>query len=189
MKHPESTLESERLHLRAPTASDVPQLARYMKRNREHFAESGPRNDAAFTEEFWSKKVVELARAETQDISVHRLLFRKGEANGDIVGRCAVTAIHRGPMQAAYLGYNLDEHSIGKGLMEEALRSVIPYMFGPRNLHRIMANYMPSNTPSAALLKRLGFVEEGLAKDYLRINGRWRDHVLTSLTNDDWSFE
>ena len=47
-------------------------------------------------------------------------------------------------------------------------------MFGPQNLHRIMANYMPSNARSGSLLRRLGFREEGLAKDYLRINGRWR---------------
>jgi len=27
---------------------------------------------------------------------------------------------------------------------------------------------------------------ECLAKDYLRINGVWRDHVLNSLTNEKW---
>ena len=50
-----------------------------------------------------------------------------------------------------------------------------------------MANYMPDNLRSAALLKRLGFEVEGLAKNYLYINGQWRDHVLTSLTNADWN--
>jgi ribosomal-protein-alanine N-acetyltransferase len=49
-----------------------------------------------------------------------------------------------------------------------------------------MANYMPHNTRSAAVLKRLGFVIEGQASDYVRINGQWRDHVLTSLVNRAW---
>jgi ribosomal-protein-alanine N-acetyltransferase len=49
-----------------------------------------------------------------------------------------------------------------------------------------MANHLLDNPRSAKLLQRLGFVREGLAKDYLRIDGEWRDHVLNSLTNPQW---
>lgn len=48
-----------------------------------------------------------------------------------------------------------------------------------------MANYLPQNQRSAALLKRLGFSVEGYARDYLKINGEWQDHILTSLVNSD----
>ncbi|TND51068.1 30S ribosomal protein S5 alanine N-acetyltransferase, partial [Aeromonas dhakensis] len=34
-----------------------------------------------------------------------------------------------------------------------------------------------------ALLERLGFEREGYAKEYLMINGRWEDHILTSRLN------
>ena len=40
---------------------------------------------------------------------------------------------------------------------------------------------VPNNVASKRLLERLGFDEEGYAKDYLRINGRWEDHILFSL--------
>jgi ribosomal-protein-alanine N-acetyltransferase len=50
-------------------------------------------------------------------------------------------------------------------------------------LHRIMANHRPENVRSARLLERLGFVREGVAKDFLFIDGAWCDHVLTSLTH------
>lgn len=70
--------------------------------------------------------------------------------------------------------------------MTEALELLIPYAFGPLNLHRIMANYMPRNRRSARLLKRLGFRIEGRAPDYLQIAGRWEDHILTSLVNQKW---
>ena len=46
-----------------------------------------------------------------------------------------------------------------------------------------MANYMPSNKRSGQLLDRLGFQKEGVAKSYLKIAGKWEDHVLTSLVN------
>ncbi|KTA85439.1 hypothetical protein [Aeromonas salmonicida] len=36
---------------------------------------------------------------------------------------------------------------------------------------------------SAALLEHLGFEREGYARDYLMINGRWEDHILTALLN------
>jgi len=64
--------------------------------------------------------------------------------------------------------------------MFEMLNAAIPYVFKKYQLHRIMANYIPSNIRSAQLLKRLGFEQEGLAKSYLKIAGEWQDHVLTS---------
>lgn len=92
----------------------------------------------------------------------------------------------RGPFQAAYLGYALAESEQGKGLMFEALTHLIRFASTELNLHRIMANFMPDNQRSGALLDRLGFAVEGRADEYLRIDGRWRAHVLTSLTNRAW---
>ena len=31
------------------------------------------------------------------------------------------------------------------------------------------------------------FEKEGYEKDYLLIDGQWRDHVLTALTTPDWT--
>jgi ribosomal-protein-alanine N-acetyltransferase len=68
----------------------------------------------------------------------------------------------------------------------ESIASVVEYAFSELKLHRIMANYMPSNHRSAAVLRRCGFSVEGLARDYLRIHGEWHDHVLTSRINPQW---
>ena len=67
--------------------------------------------------------------------------------------------------------------------MAQALRATNAFVFDSMRLHRIMANYRPENERSARLLERLGFVREGLAKDYLFIDGAWRDHILTALVN------
>lgn len=81
------------------------------------------------------------------------------------------------------MGYSLAEQAQGKGIMTEACRAGIDYIFQQVGLHRIMANYMPGNARSAAVLERLGFTIEGTAKSYLYLAGAWQDHVLTSLTN------
>jgi ribosomal-protein-alanine N-acetyltransferase len=63
------------------------------------------------------------------------------------------------------------------------VNAVVGFAFETLRLHRVMANYQPINERSGKLLRRLGFVTEGYARDYLFINGAWRDHVLTALTS------
>jgi ribosomal-protein-alanine N-acetyltransferase len=103
--------------------------------------------------------------------------------DGPILGTCNYTNIVRGAFHACHLGYQIGREHEGQGLMAEALRAANQFMFDVLRLHRIMANFRPENDRSRRLLQRLGFVEEGLARAYLFIDGAWRDHVLTSLTN------
>ncbi len=71
--------------------------------------------------------------------------------------------------------------------LREALRAALQWVFGQGKLHRVMANYMPSNERSAAVLHALGFRIEGFAPNYLFLDGAWRDHVLTALHVDEFS--
>ena len=70
--------------------------------------------------------------------------------------------------------------------MSESVAAVIRYAFDEMGLHRVKAAYLPSNERSGRLLRRLGFVVEGYARDYLLIQGRWQDQLLVSLVNPDW---
>lgn len=97
-----------------------------------------------------------------------------------MIGMCNLSQIFYGFFQACYLGYKIDKKYEGKGLMLEAVEGVVRFAFETLRLHRIMANYMPSNARSAKLLKKLGFEIEGRAKKYLLINNVWEDHILTS---------
>ncbi len=98
----------------------------------------------------------------------------------EVIAMCDFTNIVRGAFQACHLGCSVAAKYQGKGLMAEIVGPAIMYMFEEVGLHRIMANYIPSNTRSEKLLARLGFEKEGLAKSYLKIAGCWQDHVLTS---------
>ena len=105
------------------------------------------------------------------------------DPSGPFIGAATLSQIYRGPFSACYLGYHLDFGFVGQGLMQEALSAVVRHAFESLRLHRIMANYVPTNRRSASVLSRLGFVIEGYAREYVFIDGAWRDHVLTSLTN------
>ena len=185
-KIPEPMLVGERVILRLAKPKDAPEIAAYMVRNRAfHKATDPARPEEHFTELFW-RKVARVARREFQlDSSVRMIMLSKAEPTR-VIGVVNFNQIVRGVFQACYLGYAIDEREEGNGLMTEALRLAIQYMFRERNIHRIMANYMPSNVRSARVLEKLGFTIEGRAKEYLRINGKWEEHVLTSLTNSEW---
>jgi len=181
-------LQTPRLLMRVPTAEDAEAMAGFVSRNREHLRPSEPeRPDAYFTPFFWADELSTLpARVLREELVSFILLPRSGQSR-EIIGHCTLSGIARGPFQAAYLGYGLAEAQVGHGLMSEALRSVLHYSFTSLKLHRVMANYVPTNERSARVLDRLGFQREGYARSYLRLDGQWRDHVLTALTNDAWT--
>ena len=120
-----------------------------------------------------------------RDLSLRLALFRRGDPEGPVLGHVNFSQIVRGAAQSCFLGYSLDRRCVGRGIMTEALGAAIPLVFGQLKLHRIQANYVPTNERSGRVLRRLGFVVEGYARDYLFIGGAWRDHVLTARTNPD----
>lgn len=111
------------------------------------------------------------------------LLPASQQSDSPILGWLNLTNVIYGVFQACNLGYKLDRRLQGQGYMTEAATAGIEFAFDVLKLHRIMAAYMPHNQRSAALLRRLGFVTEGIGREYLYIGGEWRDHVLTSLVN------
>ena len=180
-------LTTPRLVLRVPSAGDAEELAAFVLRNRDHLRPFEPtRPDSWYTSQFWARELSALPSRVLREELVAFILVPRVGATPAIVGRCSLTGIVRGPFQAAYLGFGLDLACVGRGFMTEALRSVLEFAFGPLELHRVMANHVPGNERSARLLKRLGFEREGVAKSYLRLDGRWQDHVLTALTSERW---
>lgn len=105
------------------------------------------------------------------------------DSQSHVIGTCSLSNIVRGVFMACHIGYSCAERYQGQGYMKKIVQHSVGYAFNDLKLHRIMANYMPRNERSSGLLKRMGFEKEGLAKDYLLINGIWEDHVLTSLLN------
>ncbi len=106
--------------------------------------------------------------------------------DGEIVGYFNVSQIIRGPLQSAFLGYGGVARWGGAGYMTAALRLVLERAFTDLALHRLEANVQPGNTPSIALVERCGFVREGFSESYLKIGGRWRDHVRFAIRAEQW---
>lgn len=181
-------LHTERLTVRLARPGMQAAMARFLAENFEGHLDrwSPPATTAYFTEAFWRERL-EIAVEEYHAGRSARFVLqaRGAEAclDAPIVGTCNYTNVVRGPFLACNLGYQIARIHQGQGLMAEALRETNAFAFREMRLHRIMANHRPENERSARLLERLGFAREGLARDYLFIDGEWRDHVLTALVN------
>ena len=70
-------------------------------------------------------------------------------------------------------------------MTRSALALVLDHCFGPVGLHRVEANVRPENAASLRVVRKLGFVEEGLHRRYLFIDEAWRDHRSFALLADD----
>jgi [ribosomal protein S5]-alanine N-acetyltransferase len=105
--------------------------------------------------------------------------------DGRLAGQVTVDNIVRGALRSGHLGYWLDSSLAGRGFASLAVALVCDHAFGPAGLHRLQADVRPENGPSRRLVERLGFRQEGLFRDYLDIDGAWRDHLGYALLAEE----
>tara|TARA_X000000950_G_scaffold248601_1_gene307776 strand:- start:654 stop:1241 length:588 start_codon:yes stop_codon:yes gene_type:complete len=104
----------------------------------------------------------------------------------DLLGGVNIGNVRRGVAQSANIGYWIGKKYSRKGYMYEALRVLIPSLFVDLRLNRVEATILEENIASQKLLKKLGFKKEGKLRNYLKINGNWRDHVIYGLLQNDF---
>jgi ribosomal-protein-alanine N-acetyltransferase len=131
------------------------------------------------------RRRLRMYRAEMRhDDSYSFLIFRR--ADKALLGGVTLSNLRRGVAQTASLGYWIGVRHCRQGYMTQALDAVLDFAFERLVLHRVEAACLPDNQASKALLLKRGFREEGYARNYLRINGRWQDHLLFAMLADDF---
>ncbi|MBC8103562.1 MAG: GNAT family N-acetyltransferase [Cytophagales bacterium] len=181
-------LTTARLEVRIAQAGDADAISRYVNENAAFLQPWEPkRAPSYYTPAYWRLQIARDPEDFLQDRGVRFFLFDRTVAETRVMGVATFGNLVRGAAQYCTLGYAVAQSAQGSGLMREALEdAAIPYVFREMRLHRIHANYIPRNERSGGLLRRLGFSVDGYARDYLFINERWEDHILTSRTNEDW---
>jgi len=109
--------------------------------------------------------------------------------DGRIAGIFGLNEIVRGVFQSAYAGWKVNIEVARQGLGTEGVTALLDIAFAPPpqgiELHRVQANVIPTNLPSIRLAEKTGFVREGLARRYLRIAGKWQDHLMFAKLAED----
>ncbi|WP_412539447.1 GNAT family protein [Longispora sp. K20-0274] len=161
--------------LRPATLADAPALHRAYLRNREHLRPWDPRRGEDF---FTLAGQVTRLADQLQQREAGRLALWVLVDDSEVVGAVTLTNIALGPLRSANLGYWIDADQVGRGLATAAALAACRAADEQLGLHRLEAGTMIANVGSQRVLAKCGFERIGTARDYLHIDGAWRDHVL-----------
>lgn len=174
------TLETERLRLRAVTPADAgalyrifsdPLVTRYWGSPRL----TDPAQGLALVEE--------IQRGARTGALLQWGVTRTGEDR--VIGTCTLAGWDR-QHRRAELGFALGRSHWGRGVMAEALPTVLRFGFVGMQLHRIEADVDPRNAPSVRHLERLGFRREGLLRERYHQGGEVQDALFYGLLRAEW---
>ena len=176
-----ATLEGNRVHLRPPRRSDAPAFIGQALRSRTFHRRwvQAPETADAFE--------VYVQRYRRIDTTVRHagFLVVRNEDRA-LAGVINFSEIVRGAFQSAYVGYYAFGPLAGRGYMTEGFALALDFAFAGLDLHRVEANVQPANARSIALVERLGFEREGYSRRYVKVAGRWRDHLRFAMLAEDW---
>ncbi len=178
----DAILETDRLIVEPASLRHAEAMLAYYIRNREHLEPWEPARHPKFYELDYQRGVIERSLASDTE---KRFVGIDRETSA-IVASVNLSNVRRGVNQSAIIGYSVDAASQGRGYATTCAGAVMRYAFDVMNLHRLETSYNPINARSGRVLRKLGFVVEGYARDYLRIDGNWNDAILVGRTNEAW---
>jgi ribosomal-protein-alanine N-acetyltransferase len=180
----EPQLTGEHVTLRYPRMGDYAQWSALREESRSFLTPWEPTwAPDELSRGAFRRRITRYTREIRSDVAYPFFVLRKSD--GALAGGLTLSNVRRGVTQSCSLGYWVGARFARQGVMTEAVSAVTPFVFQTLGLHRLEAACIPENEPSRRLLARCGFQEEGRARRYLQINGRWQDHILFALLEDD----
>jgi [ribosomal protein S5]-alanine N-acetyltransferase len=177
-------LAGERVFLRSPERGDYEAWASLRARSRNFLTPWEPSWPAdALSRASFRARVARYAEDWRTDQAYNLFIFSHDDT---LIGGVGLSNLRRGVSETASLGYWVGEPFAQQGYMTAALPLALEFAFDRIRLHRVEAACLPSNIASRSLLVRAGFHQEGYARKYLCIEGKWQDHLLFAMLREDW---
>jgi 8-oxo-dGTP diphosphatase len=171
-------IETPRLELRLPSKRDVPDLRQSFRDPRTARAEGAPlhsRLEMREPERMVARTLREYRRGEHLSLSV---ILREGRR---CVGRVGLRGLDWTHRKVESLSYWVDPAYWNRGVATEASWYLCRAAFGPLRLRRVASQALDRNQRSLAVLRKLGFVEEGRERAAVCVRGRCIDMLLFGL--------
>tara|TARA_Y100001970_G_scaffold243912_1_gene309585 strand:- start:636 stop:1220 length:585 start_codon:yes stop_codon:yes gene_type:complete len=175
--------QGKNVFLRPPEYKDWQEWSHLRKENMSYLKPWEPTwNIHELERSHFVKRVRFFEKLSINDEAYSFLIFEK--PNLQLIGEININNVQRGVVQSCSIGYWISENKMGLGLMSEAISLIKEFSFDELELHRIEAACLEKNQRSLNTLKKNHFNIEGVARKYLKINGKWQDHVLLSCINE-----
>lgn len=177
-------IDGNLVYLRTLEASDAENVLDLQLRNKDFFRKySGTRTEDFYTLDFQLDAITKsISQMEKEEKYTFGIFLKETDA---LIGTISLSEILRGPLQSCFIGYTLDKAHNGKGYTSEAVRLLVDFGFKELKLHRIEAGVMPHNLGSIRVLEKAGFHKEGIARKNVEIDGKWEDHQVLAIINEE----
>ncbi len=177
-------LQGRELSLRVPQSADYAPWAELRARSRNFLSPWEPSwTSDELTRSAYRRRLRQYQKELREETGYAFFAFRNSDHA--LLGGLSLTNVRRGVTQAVTLGYWMGAPHAGHGYMTQAVSLLVPFVFEHLWLHRLEAACLPGNFASMRVLEKNGFLSEGLARRYLKINGQWQDHRLYGLVVED----
>ena len=183
---PRIRLDAQTTSIRPLDARDVDEMAELVRANRDHTAPWDPiRGEAYYTRGGQAEMLRrDLEAWDTGTSYAFAILER--DAGDRIVGRIALGNVVYGAWRNATMGYWVAADAGGRGHATRAALLTCEFAFVHAGLHRVQPAIIPRNVRSVRVAEKAGFRLEGRALRYLNIAGRWEDHDVYAMTEEEW---
>lgn len=176
--------ESERLWFRAPELSDAPFFAQALQdpRVRRNLL-VGRYPFSLASEEAWMTRHAEPPAMDNQTDVVMAFGIKGEDRALGATGLHGISMIHRNAEWGITIGR---PEEWGKGYGREAAKAMLKYGFETLNLHRIYLRANADNLRGIKAYKAAGFVEEGVMRQHMFVEGKYLDMVQMGVLRTEW---
>ena len=108
------------------------------------------------------------------------------EYNGRVIGNISVVS-QDNACYSCHLGWQIDVPYWNKGIMTEAAKAVLDYLFGEVGYDRIASGYDTRNVGSGRVMQKIGMTLEGSFRRYIyQKDGSIGDKNYYAILKSDW---
>jgi RimJ/RimL family protein N-acetyltransferase len=168
-------IKTDRLLLHPLSEADIGFIKELAARPESYRYESdGPKTDEEIDKQ--CHRFIERAQTLPEEGAIRWIVKYLDKSIGEVNVRCNWEETFEWE-----IGYSLLSEYWGNGFASEAVRAVIHYAFTHFKINRLAAFLNAENKRSAALLERIGMIQEGRLREVRLINGIYNDEYVFSV--------
>jgi len=84
------------------------------------------------------------------------------------------------------VGYWIRSDETGRGFGAEATTRAMQVGFEEMGLHKVQLRIAMGNIASDRIADKLGFIQEGVLRDEVKVGSKWLDHTIWSMLEQEW---
>lgn len=107
-------------------------------------------------------------------------------SNNEMIGYCSISNIDLRNLTAEWSGTLIGKKEcLGKGYGEESAKLMLRFLFEQYPIHKCYTSCLQEHPATIKLFEKLGFKQEGILRDNIYKNGKFKNVVLYSILREE----